>query len=137
MPARSAGVPVTWRKETVHKKVLLVDDEEMVLAVMGEMLRYLGYRVETRNSGEEAFDVFLENPREFDLVIAEYFMPDMRGTELAKRVLEVRPERPVILMSTGDTEIEGEAKAIGVRSFMWKPVGLTGLMDALEVAFQT
>jgi DNA-binding NtrC family response regulator len=122
--------------ETVNKKVLLVDDEEMVLAVMGDMLRYLGYRVETRRNGKEAFDAFVENPRAFDLMITEYFMPRMRGTELAKKILELKPEWPVIIMSTGDEEMEGEAKAIGVRNFMRKPMGLDDLIDALESAFR-
>jgi CheY-like chemotaxis protein len=121
----------------VSKKVLLVDDEEMILAVMGDMLRYLGYRVETRRDGKEAFDTFAENPGAFDLIIAEYFMPLMRGTELARRILELRPEGPVIIMSTGDEEMEGEAKAIGVRNFMRKPMGLDDLIDALDSAFRT
>jgi CheY-like chemotaxis protein len=120
----------------VSKKVLLVDDEEMVLTVMGDMLRYLGYRVETRRDGKEAFDAFVENPRAFDLMIAEYFMPRMRGTELARKILELRPEWPVIIMSTGGEEMEEEAKAIGVRNFMRKPMGLDGLIDALESAFR-
>lgn len=120
----------------MSKNVLLVDDEEMILTVMSEMLRYLGYRVETRRSGKEAFEAFLEDPHAFDVVIAEYFMPPMRGTELARRVLELRPERPVILMTTGDQEMEGEAKAVGVRNFMRKPIGLSSLKDALESAFR-
>lgn len=120
----------------VNKRVLLVDDEEMVLMVIGEMLRYLGYRVETRKSGKEAFAAFLENPLAFDLIITDYFMPQMRGLEFARKVLELRPERPVILMSGGDQEMEGEAKAIGVRRFMQKPIALDSLIDAVESALR-
>jgi CheY-like chemotaxis protein len=127
---------VRFGEGVVNKRVLLVDDEEMVLNVIGEMLTYLGYRVERKNSGEEAYATFLENPRGFDLVITDYFMSRMRGTELARKILQLRPEGPIILMSDGDPEMEGEAKAIGVREFVQKPIGLGGLLDAVESALR-
>jgi CheY-like chemotaxis protein len=132
------GAPSVRNREIegrrVSKRILLVDDEEMVLLVIGEMLRYLGYRVETRKNGKEAFAAFLENPFAFDLIITDYFMPQMRGLELARRVLSLRPEWPVILMSGGDPDMEGEAKAIGIRQFIQKPIALDGLADAVASA---
>lgn len=119
-----------------NKRVLLVDDDETILTVMGEMLTCLGYGVEAKRNGEEAFTAFLEDPRAFDLIITDYSMPRMRGTELARKVLELRPERPVILMSAGDPEMEGEMKGLEIKRFLQKPIGLEHLKDAIEAAFR-
>ena len=62
-----------------------------------ETLRRLGYKVVGATSGSDALSLFLDNPGSFDMVITDYAMPMMTGSVLAKEVLKVRPDIPVIL----------------------------------------
>jgi two-component system cell cycle sensor histidine kinase/response regulator CckA len=108
--------------------ILFVDDE-VVLVDMGErMLSALGYRVTAVANGPEALKAFRENPDGFDLVITDMTMPGMTGAELSREILKIKPGFPIILC-TGFSEIisEGEAKAMGIRRFLMKPVFLDTL----------
>ena len=62
-----------------QETILLVDDEEMVVSVTMELLEYLGYRVMTAGSGQEALAVFMEKGKEIDLIILDRIMPGMGG----------------------------------------------------------
>ncbi len=105
--------------------ILFVDDE-VVLVDMGErMLSVLGYRVTAVANGPEALKIFRENPDGFDLVITDMTMPGMTGAQLSREILKIKPGFPIILC-TGFSELisEGEAKAMGIRRFLMKPVFL-------------
>jgi CheY-like chemotaxis protein len=113
--------------------VLFVDDE-VVLVDMGErMLSALGYRVTAVANGPEALKTFRENPEDFDLVITDMTMPGMTGAELSREILKIKPGFPIILC-TGFSEIisEGEAKAMGIRRFLMKPVFLDTLAGEIR-----
>ena len=106
-----------------NESVLLVDDEEDVVEMMHLMLEKLGYQVISRNSSIEALDTFRKQPKKFDLVITDQTMPEMTGLELARQLILIRPDIPVIL-STGYSETIGEdnAKALGIGAYVMKPV---------------
>ena len=113
--------------------ILFVDDE-VVLVDMGErMLSALGYRVTAVANGPEALKAFRENPDGFDLVITDMTMPGMTGAELSREILKIKPGFPIILC-TGFSEIisEGEAKAMGIRRFLMKPVFLDTLAGEIR-----
>ncbi len=106
------------------EKILFIDDED-VLADMGKtMLERLGYHVTVRKSSLEALETFQNQPDQFDVVITDQTMPGMTGVDLARRMLQIRPDIPIILC-TGYSSIisEEKAKSIGVREFALKPVG--------------
>ena len=119
----------------MNERVLLVDDEEVVLNALGAILNYLGYRVDAKTNGYEALIALFGDPSGFDLVITDYFMPGMKGIEFSARVLESRPEMPIILMTGGDPEMEIEAKAIGIREFIQKPIDVADLARTIGRAF--
>ena len=113
--------------------ILFVDDE-VVLVDMGErMLNALGYRVTAVANGPDALAAFRENPDDFDLVITDMTMPGMTGAELSREILKIKPGFPIILC-TGFSEIisEGEAKAMGIRRFLMKPVFLDTLAGEIR-----
>ena len=115
------------------ERILFVDDE-VSLAKMGEeRLRRLGYDVEARTDPEEALSLFLENPAGFDLVITDMSMPHMTGDVLAKRILDERPEMPIILC-TGFSEriTEEKAKSVGIRKYIEKPIGYADFALAIR-----
>ncbi len=114
--------------------ILFVDDE-VVLVDMGErMLSALGYRVTAVANGPEALKIFRENPDGFDLVITDMTMPGMTGAQLSLEILKIKPGFPIILC-TGFSEIisEGEAKAMGIRRFLMKPVFLDTLAGEIRI----
>lgn len=106
-----------------NERILLVDDEMSLVDFGKQMLENLGYSVTARTSSVEALEVFRMDPDRFDLVITDMTMPNMTGVDLSRRVMRIRPDMPVIL-STGFSELitEGQAKALGIKAFISKPV---------------
>jgi len=104
------------------ERILLVDDEEELLDTCRKMLDRLGYKVVARNNGRAALEAFLAHPNRFDLIITDRTMPDMTGIELAERIMEIRPNVPVILY-TGHDELSHfeKASASVVRESLHKP----------------
>jgi len=87
------------------------------------MLESLGYKVTARTSSIEALEAFRHRPEDFDLVITDMTMPNMTGTDLAKKVMAIRPGIPIILCTGFSERIdEHSAKAMGISSFVMKPI---------------
>ena len=107
---------------TGNERILLIDDEETILEVGKQMLERLGYKVVVKNSSIEALELFTKQPDRFDLVITDMTMPGLRGDRLAKDLMNIRPDIPVILC-TGFSEhiAEERAKEMGIREFVMKP----------------
>ncbi len=115
---KTATGTITRGTETI----LLVDDEQMVLEVSKDLLEYLGYRIYTAGSGQEAIAVYTEKRNEIDLVILDMILPGMSGGETFDRLREIDPEIRVLLCS--GYSIEGEAQQImdrGCNGFIQKP----------------
>jgi CheY-like chemotaxis protein len=112
-------------RATGHENILLVDDEEVIIQLESRMLERLGYRVTSCSNGAEAMAVFSENPEAFDLVLTDMNMPSMTGDQLAREIIAIRPDIPIIIC-TGFSEKIGrdEARAIGVKGFLMKPVSV-------------
>jgi len=80
-----------------HPLILCIDDAEIALRVRKLLLTNAGYSVLTAASGEEGFELFKENPVE--LVIADHFLSDKTGAEIAKEMKEVKPQVPILIVS--------------------------------------
>jgi CheY-like chemotaxis protein len=90
---------------------------------MGQtLLERLGYEVTTRTSSLEALATFQSHPHQFDAVITDQTMPGMTGLDLARRLLQIRPDLPIILC-TGYSNLvdEAQARACGIKGFAMKP----------------
>ncbi len=121
------AVSTIFRDETAvmtgRERVLFVDDEA-ILAEMGrEMLSELGYHAEYLINSKEALTLVKADPSRFDLVITDETMPDMTGMELAREILAVRADMPVILCTGFSERVDAKlAKEAGVRAFAMKPL---------------
>ena len=105
-----------------NERVLLVDDEEIIVNSVRDMLQRLGYTVTALTDNREALKLFSENPSEFDLVIVDYTMPFMTGEDLGKQLMRIRPDIPIILCTGYSDLISSEkATAMGFRGFIMKP----------------
>lgn len=80
------------------KTILCVDDNEQALSVRKFMLETRGYRVLASLGPEEAFEIFRRGG--VDLVLSDLNMSRMNGNELARRLKEITPEVPILLISS-------------------------------------
>jgi PAS domain S-box-containing protein len=117
------------------ERVLLVDDEEGLANAVKQMLEHLGYRVTATGNSVEALILFRDQPEGFDLVITDYTMPGMTGTALAKEIMNIRPDFPIILCTGFSEKIsEDSAKNIGIHALLMKPVTKRGIAEAVRRA---
>jgi PAS domain S-box-containing protein len=109
--------------ERGSEHILLVDDEAAISSLEKQILGRLGYTVSERNSSFDALEAFKANPDLYDLVISDMSMPQMTGDALAKEMLSIRPDLPIIIC-TGFSERVNEdlAKEMGIKGFLMKPV---------------
>jgi len=115
------------------EKILLVDDEITIVQLEKQMLERFGYRVSAHVSSLEALKTFQAHPGEYDLVITDMTMQDMTGDELAKAVLSVKPEIPVILCTGFSSRMDREkAFALGIKGFLMKPVIISEMIQMVQ-----
>ncbi|MEA3193772.1 MAG: hypothetical protein QOD26_2105 [Betaproteobacteria bacterium] len=118
------------------ERVLVVDDEDAIVAVTCESLKRLGYRPSASTDGSAALADFESGPQRFDAVITDEVMPGLTGTEFAAALRRRRPDLPILLVSgyVGPLMRERAASA-GVREILKKPVESRALAAALARAF--
>jgi signal transduction histidine kinase/ActR/RegA family two-component response regulator len=118
-----------------HERVLLVDDEAVLLEVGEKILSSLGYRVTAVGSAVEALEMFKNNPDGFDVVLTDQTMPGLTGYELAQRLMEMRADMPVILCTGYSDLVTAEsALAGGVKAFVIKPLNRLALAETIRKA---
>jgi two-component system cell cycle sensor histidine kinase/response regulator CckA len=105
------------------ERILFVDDEPILANLGKRMLETLGSAVVTQTSGVDALELFRDNPGSFDLVITDMTMPRMTGAELARELMRIRPDIPVVLCTGFSYSMsEEKAKAMGIREYAMKPL---------------
>ena len=120
---------------TGTERILVVDDEEIIMQMEEEILESLGYTVIGFCSSKEAIEYYAQHHQEIDLVLTDQTMPRLTGVDLTKRILEINKDARIILL-TGFSEsvTEKQAKSIGVRRFLMKPLEMTKLaVSIMEV----
>jgi len=120
----------------MKKRVLLVDDDQMVVDATRSTLERLGYAVHSETAGTEAVEVFSRDPWVFDVVITDKNMPDLSGFMVSERLLEVRPDIPIVLLTGATDEDRVKAEEIGIKGFVTKPVSRTELARTMERALR-
>jgi len=105
------------------ERILFIDDEEILVDLGKTVLERLGYEVTVRTSSLEAWNTFKNQPDRFDIVITDQTMPGVTGSDLALKMLQLRPNLPIILC-TGYSSIisEEKAKSMGIKGFALKPL---------------
>jgi PAS domain S-box-containing protein len=114
------------------RRILYVDDEEALVFLATRKLKSMGYQVSGFTDPESALREFRKRPGDFDLVVTDVSMPRMSGLDLARELIALRANIPIIVTS-GYARPEDEAKAeeIGVREFLLKPVKIEALVRTL------
>jgi CheY-like chemotaxis protein len=109
--------------ERTRHRILVIDDDETVVGVTRAMVRRLGYLAVACTRPLEAAALFARVPERFDAVIVDEMMPEIRGTHLAIRILQIKDDIPIILVTGhGDKITLEEVRNSGVRATLIKPV---------------
>jgi CheY-like chemotaxis protein len=119
------------------ESILLVDDEQPIVESTQAMLASLGYRVTAIQDPGQALELFKTDPLRFDLVLTDQAMPHMTGHDLARAMLSIRPDVPIILCTGfSETTDEKKAKDSGIQGFIMKPVRLHELSQIIRSLLQ-
>ena len=112
--------------------ILIVDDDRLVLATLGQGLRDAGYQVTEASDGASALALVSRNTP--DLALLDVRMPGMSGVELAER-LAAEHQLPFIFLSAyGDADIIERAKQLGALGYLVKPLDVPQIIPSLEAA---
>jgi len=127
--------PATQEDDASHGtgRILFVDDQEMVLKAVSTMIKELGYEIASTTDPENLLKIFLDDPGRFDLVIADYDMPQMTGLELSQKILSISPGTPVILISgSASPDIQIRAREAGVKEVVNKPLMVADIAEKIK-----
>ena len=97
------------------------------------MLEHLGYRVTATSSSVDALRIFYEAPGQFDLVITDLIMPNLTGDRLAEKILEVRPDIPLVAFTGfGENSHSEGSHLIMFKKIIVKPVSMREMGKAVR-----
>jgi PAS domain S-box-containing protein len=114
-------------------RVLVIDDEKVLIDLHKEMLESLGYDAVSLNSSIEALKIFQAQPEKFDLVITDQTMPHMTGMQLSQELRRIRLDIPIILCTGySETASEEKVKAAGIDELLMKPINLRNLAETIK-----
>lgn len=119
----------------MSKKILIVDDDELILIALGELLRPQGYEIHTTPKPSEALER-LEKER-FDLLVLDVIMPEMDGFELCRRIREkeLHKETPIIFLTAKSRDEDREkGLEVGANLFLSKPISPDRLLALISQA---
>ncbi len=109
-------------------RILVVDDEKIVRDSIKEWLDDEGFTVETADSGVEALSRLEQQP--CNMMFLDVKMPGMDGVEVLKKVKEIDPDLPVVMMTAYATvETAVEAMKVGARDYLMKPFDIEVLVS--------
>ena len=114
-------------------KILLVDDEEMIIDVAEQILEMLGYTVLTAKGGDEAIEIFNRDNQTIDLVILDLIMPNADGGHVYDVLKGIDPDVKVLLSS--GYSIDGKASEImarGCNGFIQKPFSVETISEKIK-----
>ena len=118
---------------TGSEHILFVDDEQALAELGQEMLQSLGYKVTATTSSLDALKTFRNHPHIYDLVITDMTMPGLTGKKLARELVNIRRNTPIILC-TGFSEFinRKQARDIGIREILMKPYVVNSLATTVR-----
>ncbi len=129
LPATRAVLPAELPADTEQltqgergEHILFLDDEEALASLARRVLERLGYKVSAFTQPKQALAAFRADPRAFDLVVTDLNMPGVSGLDIAREMLALRPDLPLVLASGYlNDSLAARAKALGIPHLLFKP----------------
>ena len=123
------------RKEALQSghTILLVEDEEAILEMTGEMLESFGFKVISARSPGEAINLSIETSDKIDILLTDVVMPEMNGRDMAEKIMTYHPDIKCVFMSgyTADVIASHGILDEGM-NFLHKPFTMKKLRETLE-----
>lgn len=115
------------------ESILFVDDEQTLVDFNEQMLKRLGYDVTATMSSLDALKAIENDPNKFDLVITDMTMPKMTGLDLAKEIVSIRPDMPIILCTGFSNQLDDEKLRVsGIKKLLMKPLSFKDAAFAIR-----
>ncbi|MEQ8220877.1 MAG: response regulator [Candidatus Eremiobacterota bacterium] len=116
-----------------NKYILFVDDRKEIVNIGNRLIAKLGYEVIATTCSIEALEAFRNEPDKFSLVITDQTMPNMSGIALARELMKIRSDIPIILCTGYSEQVnEEQALSIGIREFIMKPFTMNNLANSIR-----
>jgi len=113
--------------------ILIADDEKSVARFISDLIDSAGGRSTIVYDGGQAYDLITRDPAAFDLVISDQTMPVLTGLELSQKLLQVRPDLPLILCTGHSDHLDAEVAALcGAKAFLKKPIDIDILLQQIQ-----
>ncbi|MBX7256317.1 MAG: response regulator [Candidatus Hydrogenedentes bacterium] len=118
--------------------VLFVDDEPSIISIGERSLVRLNYRVVSSTNSQQALDLFRASPDAFDIVVTDQTMPQLTGIDMAREMLQIRPDIPIILCTGYSEKVSEEVVyEAGIRALLSKPILTPVMAQAIEKALRS
>ena len=114
----------------IGERILVVDDNNVLLIVVSKMLSRLGYKVSSADSGENGLRIILKN--RFDIVLSDYEMPGMDGVAFACSIKKSSPRTRVVIMTGAGKETVFSRKSTAVDEVISKPFTLAEIDETFQ-----
>lgn len=115
------------------KKILVVDDDHLIVKMISVALEARSYDVLTAYDGREGLVSALKN--EPDLILLDIMMPVMGGLEMLEELRTVSRIPVIIVSAYGNPETLEKARALGIECFLNKPFQIESLVEMIEIVF--
>jgi len=119
------------RRKKLGKKVLVIDDEQMILDAIETILEDMGYHVATFSNPLEGEKEAIENT--YDLILVDIRMPDRNGAEVTETILKAKPDAKILILTAHPTHpLAKKALDWGAKALLKKPFEISKILDFLK-----
>jgi CheY-like chemotaxis protein len=118
-------------------KILIIDDHPAIRTTMQDVMKNEGFETMIAQSGQEAIDIYMSEY--FDFVLMDMQMPDMKGVEAYKRMLENKQQHAkfIFISAFSSPELEDEAHELGCIAFLQKPIRVEQVIEIIRSKSRT
>jgi two-component system, sensor histidine kinase SagS len=137
-PPHIESSPLAFRPILANKRILVADEDELILQSAHELLERYGCVIETAHNAQEAF--LMARSFDYDLVITDIRLPDANGYECFCELKRINEDLPILLMTGYGYDAEHcivKARQEGLKGVVFKPFRLDLLLTAIEQALAT
>lgn len=118
----------------MKKLIVIVDDEDQVLDILNQLVKKLGYTTECFSSVTEAVEKI--SNKNYDLIILDYLIPNENAIDNINKILELKPDSKILMLSGYNTDQMDDLMYKGVRHFLQKPVTIDELKNEILRCFE-
>ncbi len=118
----------------MKKRILVIDDEELIIKSLSRLLEKNGYEVFIAKNGQDAL-VMIE-VEDFDLIIADMKMPGMNGAETVERIYKTKKIPVIFITGYADEDLKKRADALAPVAYIYKPFDIGELVGKIKQGFK-